>query len=217
MCGIFAFAGGGAPHPELLALAATQAARRGPHSHGWAALERTVMTTHHELGPIGDCTSCKADGLRDRWEPRILGHSRLATFGAPDNADGTQPILRDSRNVPENRLPHAIAHNGNAYNAADIDSKLAKTSDTVVLAELYSALRAANRTPSQALQGVVNVADQKAWALVVLDATGELVAHRHGLPLFRLTHPTGVYISSVAFAGAEALPEDVVTREAPAL
>jgi asparagine synthetase B (glutamine-hydrolysing) len=210
VCGIFAFAGPAGPDPDVLAEASRSAAQRGPHAHGWLARhadDKTTTTVHRQLGPA---YACPGEGCRlgERTEPRILGHSRLATFGAPDDLAGVQPLAQDG---------HVLCHNGNAYNAAEIDSRLAKVSDSAVLLALYAAVRATGSTPSEALQGVVNVADQKAWALVVLDLTGELVAHRHGLPLFRLTHPTGVYLSSVAFAGAEELPADTILREAPPL
>lgn len=64
---------------------------------------------------------------------------------------------------------------------------------------------------------MIEAADQKAWALVIVDHTGELVAHRHTLPLYRLTHPTGIYLSSVRCAGADEIPADTIMREAPAL
>jgi hypothetical protein len=42
--------------------------------------------------------------------------------------------------------------------------------------------------------------------MVVLDATGALVAHRHGLPLWRADHPTGTYLSSRPFTTIASRP-----------
>lgn len=208
MCGIFAFAGPAGPDSALLAEASRAAAQRGPHAHGWIARhadEQLTTTEHRVLGPAYACKGgCR---LEERTESRILGHSRLATFGAPDDLHGTQPLTHAG---------HVLCHNGNVYNAAQL-APGHHPSDSAAVLRLYARRRALGDGPAAALSHVVAVAEQTAWALVALDLTGEIVAHRHGLPLYRLTHPTGVYLSSVAFAGAELVHADTILREAPAL
>lgn len=218
MCGIFAFAGPRLPDPALLRLASEQAARRGPHAHGWVTHDKAgADASHHALGPIGDCHSC--DTVQPSG-PRVLGHSRLATFGQPDDLAGTQPLVtgRIARRYddagPDSPV-HALAHNGNVYNADHLAPGM--PSDSAALLAVYAQLRSNGDTPSEALSLTIQAADQAAWAVVVLDVTGEMVAHRHGLPLYRHTDPTGVYLSSVAFAGAVEVPADTLLREAPPL
>jgi asparagine synthetase B (glutamine-hydrolysing) len=138
--------------------------------------------------------------------PRLLGHARLATFGAVhDDPGGLQPIAAGG---------HWLAHNGNVYNAAALHPG-ART-DSGALAALYATLRAAGAGPGEALEVTVGKADQVAWAIVVLDSTGALVAHRHGLPLWRHVDPTGVYLSSRPFLAAVELPAGRVCMEAVA-
>lgn len=196
MCGIFAYHGATCPDPGLLEAAALEAARRGPHGHGWAGRRPDgTYTEHRQLGPLNSGLAA----LRATRETAVLGHARLATFGAHDDSGGLQPVTLDG---------HAIAHNGNVYNAAQLAG--GHETDTQSLAAAYAALRAEGTSPGSALTAVIGQASQEAWAVVVLDAAGgALYAHRRYHPLYQLRTPAGLYLSSRPFHGhCELLPED---------
>lgn len=200
MCGIFAFKARflascldfARPDIDLLLDAAEGAARRGPHGHGW-----TIRggATSHDFGQF--VPEALVDEIRLAHSvDAVLGHARLATFGALDDRDGLQPIVFDG---------HYLAHNGNVYNAAAlVGSPL--PSDSWALLVTYATARRGGMTPAEALDKTLGMAEQKAWAVVVLDADGTMVAAHHGLPLYGLRHPTGVYLSSRALDGASLLP-----------
>ncbi|MFE7965390.1 hypothetical protein ACFU0X_20540 [Streptomyces cellulosae] len=179
MCGLFAFTGTH-PDPTLLTAAAQGAAARGPHGHGWTTHPDTA--THHAPGPM-DTTRVAA-----LTAPRILGHARLATRGDYRDLAGLQPCHADG---------HHIAHNGTIRNWTDLDPDA--PSDSVALTRLYARHRAAGAGPATALRATLDACDTPAWALLVLDATGVLLAWRNQLPLWRYDHPTGVYYSSRRF------------------
>jgi predicted glutamine amidotransferase len=185
VCGIFAYHGAGQADPELLTAAAVEAARRGPHGHGWVTRQPDgTLAEHRQLGPLnGDLAA-----LRETAATAILGHARLATSGAWDNPGVFQPVTITG---------HAIAHNGNVYNADELAP--GAPTDTYALALEYAALRAARIPPGQALTETLARARQKAWAIVVLDADGGLYAHRRYHPLFALRGDGGTYVSSRAF------------------
>jgi predicted glutamine amidotransferase len=202
VCGIFAYHGAGRPDPELLTAAAVEAARRGPHGHGWVTRQPDgTLTEHRQLGPLnGDLAA-----LREASATAILGHARLATSGAWDDTACFQPVTIAG---------HAIAHNGNVYNADELAA--GAPTDTYALAIEYAALRAAGILPSQAFAEAIGKARQEAWAVVILDAGGGLHAHRHYHPLYALQADGGAYVSSRQFHPAcELLPEDQVLTLAP--
>jgi glutamine phosphoribosylpyrophosphate amidotransferase len=201
MCGIFAYHGTTAPDPDLLTAAAMEAARRGPHGHGWVIRDdHGRLTEHRRLGALnGDLTTLQATTGR-----AVLGHARLATFGGWNDAQLLQPAVANG---------HAIAHNGNVYNAAqlidDVSYAGALATDTRALTAAYAALRTAGHTPALALAAVLDRARQEAWAVVILDADGTLLAHRSYHPLYARTTATGVYVSSRPFHKASVLlPDD---------
>lgn len=185
MCGIFAFTGPARPDPLLLTAAAVEAARRGPHGHGWVIRDPAgALSSHHQLGALnGDL-----DLLARVTGTAVLGHARLATFGAHDDTGVFQPVISDG---------HAIAHNGNVYNAATL-AAWAPT-DTHALAAAYAAVRASGLPARAALDYIVAHADQRAWAIVILDADGTLLAHRHYHPLYIVQAAEGTYLSSRPF------------------
>lgn len=195
MCGIFAYTGGGAPDPGILAAVAAGAGQRGPHGHGWAG---HGVTPHYRLGPLRAADTAVVTG------PRVLGHARLATTSSPADRAGLQPIAVDG---------HLVAHNGTITNPADLWPGAG--TDSVALAHAYARHRAAGVPPTAALTAVIGRARHTAWAIVVLDATGELVAHRAGLPLWVTHHRTGLYLSSRPIPDAHPLPAGVA-HTAPA-
>ncbi|RZF02955.1 class II glutamine amidotransferase [Streptomyces albidoflavus] len=196
MCGLFAFTGT-APDPALLTAAAQGAAARGPHGHGWATQPDTQL--HHAHGPL-DTSHVAA-----LTAPRIIGHARLATRGDYRDTAGLQPCRADG---------HLVAHNGTIRNWTDLTPDA--PSDSVALARTYASHRATGDGPATALRAALDACDTPAWALLVLDATGTLLAWRRGLPLWRLDHPTGVYYASRRFApDATELAPDALTVETP--
>lgn len=182
MCGIWGYAGPHEPDLALVEAVAMGAARRGPHAWGW--------TNGSDL--IRGLGALEPKRLRADWpaDIRLLGHCRLATIGGQyDDQEAIQPLLAGD---------HMLAHNGNAYNWADLDPHAVSDSDA--LATTYARHRDTGATPRQALQLTVANARHNAWAIAVLDGDGSLVATRYRLPLFTLTTYTGaVYLSSVRF------------------
>jgi asparagine synthetase B (glutamine-hydrolysing) len=196
MCGLFAFTGTH-PDPTVLTDAATAAAARGPHGHGWATHPDPII--HRAPGPL-DPTH-----LADLDAPRIIGHARLATRGDYRNTAGIQPCTADG---------HLITHNGTIRNWETLDPHA--PSDSAALATTYAARRKTGDGPATALRAALEHADTPAWALLVLDATGALLAWRRGLPLWRLDHPTGVYYASRRFhPDAAELATDALTVDTP--
>lgn len=195
MCGIFAYAGT-IPDPELVTAIAQAAATRGPHAHGWT----TGTATHRALGPLDPAKAATMTS------PRLLGHTRLATFGRYDDPTGIQPVTADG---------HHVALNGNIYNPTVVHPGTWPT-DTHHLAHAYADARAADRDPRAALEHVFRTVESEAWAVVVLDATGTLVAYRCRLPLWHYRTPDGVYLASRRFhPQAQPVPENTLTREDP--
>lgn len=198
MCGIFAFTGPTGPDPAVLAEAAQGAAQRGPHGHGWAG---PGTTPHRRLGPMDTATLAGITG------PQVVGHARLATIGAYNDPDALQPVTRDG---------HWVVHNGTVTNYRDL-SPGART-DTAAVADVYAHHRRHGTPPDTALELAVKQARHHAWVMVVLDVTGVLVAHRHGLPLWRADHSTGTYLSSRPFTSIASRPAaaDFLLAVAPA-
>ena len=184
MCGIFAYHGPAAPDPGLLAAAAVEAGRRGPHGHGWVIRHPDgTLAEHRQLGQLnGDLRHLQAA------PGPVLGHARLATFGSSTDPGCFQPVVAAG---------HALAHNGNVYNAAELAAGTA--TDTHALAAAYALLRGAGVPPGRALAAVLDRAEQTSWAIVILDAGGSLLAHRHYHPLYVRTAGDEVYLSSRPF------------------
>jgi asparagine synthetase B (glutamine-hydrolysing) len=196
MCGIFAYHGTGAPDPDLLDAAASEAARRGPHGHGWVTrFPGGELSEHRQLGELNGDLALLHDAAGT-----VLGHARLATFGSWSDPEHFQPVVTAG---------HAIAHNGNVYNAGDLAA--GAPTDTHALAVAYAALRTAGTPPGQALAELIARVRQQAWAVVILDADGTLLAHRHYHPLYASQSEGGVYVSSRPFHPSCAmLPADEV-------
>lgn len=195
MCGLFAYRGPAAPDPDLLVAAARAASARGPHGHGWATPD---APPHRALGPLDP------EQLRTVTARAVIGHARLATRGNPRDLAGVQPAEAGG---------HLVAHNGTIRNHTDLDPDA--PSDTVALARAYAAHRTPQVGPIEALRAALAPADTPAWALLVLDAEGPLVAWRRGLPLWRLFHDTGVYFASRRFhPDATLMPDHVISLEA---
>jgi asparagine synthetase B (glutamine-hydrolysing) len=200
MCGIFAYAGVTAPDPELLRAAAAGATARGPHGWGFASLEGI----HRRLGPA------RLEDLKlVERSTTILGHARLATFGAHDDEQGLQPIVvRDWKTMHT----HLVAHNGNCYNAEELYplalDQAPLPSDSWHLAYRYAQLRATIDQPGQAFGTLLAEAHMDAFALVIIDGpTGTLMAARRRLPLHQLLLDDAAYWSSRPLPGSHPLAE----------
>lgn len=242
MCGIFAFTGPGPPDPDTLAAAADGAAQRGPHGHGWVTSDTPGdLEARYRLGSLSTGRGALA-AVKTVTAARIVGHARLATASDGADPDALQPVVVDG---------HAFAHNGHVYNLDALTGSLgglannpifdpddpanlpSVATDSCALARMYAVLRRST-DPAGALTDLVRVADQNAWAIVVLDRTGGLYTHRYYHPLYwwRVTEPAGcdragrrdgrpgpgVYLSSQRrHPSARLVPEDqpVAVEELP--
>jgi asparagine synthetase B (glutamine-hydrolysing) len=192
MCGLFAYTGPTVPEHRLLRAAAT-AARRGPHGHGWM----TENGGCYGRGPLdpGDLPTPARIGS---W---VVGHSRLATTGLnPHDITGLQPVVRGG---------HVLAHNG-AMDETWRELLPAARTDSHALADSYARHRAAACDPPEALKAAVGEFTGDAWAVVVRDATGALVASRHHLPLWVTRRADAVYLSSVQMPDSQPVPDQTV-------
>ncbi len=200
MCGVWGFRGI-KPDPHLLWKAAEGASRRGPHGVGWAWTDGPpylqIMRAPGSIGP-------QRANIAALTASFIVGHARLATMGDWTSVDELQPAVSITEG-PDRPLPHAIAHNGVIRNP-DYLWPDAPT-DSWALAHAYAAVRE-TRSPLDALDVLMKDADQVSWAVLVLDGTGLLVAHRNRHPLWVLDTDYGSYASSARFhPGCRALPE----------
>jgi glucosamine 6-phosphate synthetase-like amidotransferase/phosphosugar isomerase protein len=187
MCGVFAYvAGPDLPDADLFTLAVKGAARRGPDSHGWWSVGGAI---HKELGPLDPATVPR--------RPIILGHARLATMGA-HGIEGAQPIVTKGG--------HVMVHNGNVTNWLELDDN--PVTDSYALASLYDQIRSTGMEPVEALEATLTASEQVAYAVVLLDADGTLLASHSGLPLHCLTDDTGTYVSSGKLPGSSPLAEN---------
>ncbi|MCZ7478810.1 class II glutamine amidotransferase [Micromonospora sp. WMMC273] len=190
MCGIFAYAGSVPPETGHLAAAASGAARRGPHGHGWIA--RNPDGRHHLHTALGPLTHTALHRI-PATATALLGHARMATVGRYDDPDALQPWLV---NAADGRV-HAVVHNGNVYNADRLSDRPGAVTDSHALALAYADLRAAGLTPPVAIKALVDRAQQHAWVIAVLDSDGRLYGHRHRHPLYTCTAGSGaVYWTS---------------------
>lgn len=182
MCGIFAYHGCRPPDPDLLEQAAVLAGKRGPHGHGWTVAERDAgrLVTVHRAGPV----TASLPDIRAVRALTVIGHARLATFGDYRDVSQMQPV---------ETAGHAVAHNGNIYNAAELGG--AGATDTISFARAYASLRM-TLEPEAALTRLMAQASQQAWAIVVADADGWLYAHRSYHPLYVHDAGTGRYLCS---------------------
>lgn len=190
MCGLTAFIG--EPPPELIGLACAGAAKRGPHSHGWATYAGE-WAVRYGAGPI---TPAVVPGLS------TIGHSRLATSGrqpgtVPDAADG-QPLVLDG---------HVLAHNGRVTNAELLDTFPASIDSGSLLAAMVA---------GELVQDLLAVASHGPHALIVGAPTGDLtVARHHGAddypahPLYLATGRGWSVVSSAPIPNSRLIPEGV--------
>ncbi|WP_324669298.1 amidophosphoribosyltransferase [Geochorda subterranea] len=189
-CGVAAVVG----HPQAAsavqwALLALQ--HRGQESAGIASAdEQGRVFLHRGMGLVSDVL--RAEQLQRLPGPMAVGHVRYSTTGA-SRLENAQPILSRFRG----RFL-AIAHNGNLVNASHLRQRLEEggaifqtTTDTEVVAHLVA--RHGGPTEAALVHALGQIAG--AWALVVLDPQGVLVARDplgiRPLSLGRLQTPTG--------------------------
>ena len=227
MCGLFAFAGeSGALDKGLLAAAALQAMKRGPHGWGlrWHVPGEGPGAGWFERRSREKLAVEVVEEIPDAADV-VLGHCRLATSGDLNNLLGYQPL---TAGPPEN--PTSILHNGNVreyrWLADSIGLKRETDSDSEVIALLIERVRQGRpdalgprtglalrlererlgyRTLIGDVTGALANLDQAApIALVAARAGGhgpELVACRRSLPLWRASGvlPRVEYVCSRPF------------------
>ena len=193
MCGVFAYAGSRVPNRSLLTEAALSA-RRGPHGHGW-------VSEHGAFYGAGamDVGTLPTPLVLGSW---IVGHSRLATCGVdPHDVTALQPATRGG---------HVVVHNGTMADGWRDEYPSAHT-DSHALADVYAYYRGYRMEPGAALKEAVDAFEHDAWAVIIRDTDGTLLASTRKLPLFGLEIPAwGTYLSSVSFTGATRLNENEV-------
>lgn len=194
MCGLTLLAG---PVPaEVADVAVMGAARRGPHSHGWAvAYDRWDVT--RGAGPLGRPPRLRADmPVADLY----IGHSRLATSGAssgtvPDPNEG-QPIVVDGT---------LVAHNGRILDP-DLLDRYPATVDTGSFAAALADGEPLDRLASAAdgpQAAIIATIDGSIWTARYRG--GDNPAH----PLYLLAGDGWLAISSGPLPGRALLPEGI--------
>jgi hypothetical protein len=99
-----------------------------------------------------------------------------------------------------------MIHNGNVTNWRDLADDA--PTDSYALASLYDEIRATGIDPVEALEATLTASDQVAYAVILLDADGTLLAAHSGLPLHLWEDRTGTYLSSGKLPGGTPLPEN---------
>lgn len=190
MCGLTGFVG--EPPADVVERAVAGAARRGPHTHGWATWAGEWGVRHGD-GPL---TPSVVPGLA------TVGHSRLATSGrqpgtVPSAADG-QPLLLDG---------HVLAHNGRVTNDEILDTFPAAIDSGSLLAAICA---------GELVQDLLDVASDGPHALIVGAPTGDLTvarwAGRNGRPAHPLYFAGGrswSVVSSAPLPGGALLAEGI--------
>ena len=112
--------------------------------------------------------------------------------------EGAQPIVT--------KAGHVMIHNGNVTNWQDLADN--PVTDSYALASLYDEIRATGIEPVEALEATLTASDQVAYAVILLDADGSLLASHSGLPLHLVGNGSGLYLSSGKMPGSSPLGEN---------
>lgn len=197
MCGLFGFVGH-RPDPVLLALAAQEAAARGPHGWGVAWANGRGLEVRRNVGALG-----KPVPLELLESALVVGHARMATSGDRHDVEQYQPIVVGDV---------ALAHNGVVPAAADVAHQRGIEPPSPVDSAALAALIAADADAGgqlawmNAVEATLNdVAPPSSTALLLLvPHKGVLSARRPGAngrpghPLYYLERPEGTYLCSRA-------------------
>lgn len=192
MCGIFGYLG---PQPDFQTLftVAELAATRGMHSFGVSVAVGGNPAVHWRWPG----TPAKArDGLRDAYrelsmlkgEWTLVGHCRLATFGAYTDSRNFQPIEREG---------WAVAHNGNVYNHARLFAEYGVEPQTDNDSEALAMLASVHgpHTP-QEFRDMLGLAERRSIAVLLMAENLGIFAFADGLPLFEARDGRGLWLCS---------------------
>ncbi len=181
MCGLVALLPSSRlPDPDLLRLAATRAAARGPHSFGVAAFVQATHGWRVGLGPGPLPPEALTSAVHRYRHAFVVAHARLATDsltrgGLPDPNEG-QPLIHHSGWL--------LAHNGTFTCPPAL--RYSPPSDSRLLLDLL-----AMTGPEQTAQRLTSLADGAPQAVLMAHpSAGVWVArvdgaHRAAHPLYR--------------------------------
>jgi asparagine synthetase B (glutamine-hydrolysing) len=181
MCGLFGFFGR-SPDPDLLALAATLAAKRGPD--GWGVL--TDVSSERGLGRLP--YSLARTIVAHRF---AMGHCRLATVLGTKQVGACQPLMVGR---------YVVTHNGTVGNAdalvAEYGYRPATRVDSEAIPQLLHCLTG---TTEQRLNDALELIDHGGhYAVAVLDLeSGSIHLRAQGIPLWVHRATEGVYWCSI--------------------
>ena len=125
MCGLVGYAGPPLAYHGRIDAAAAQAARRGPHSWGWAWWDGTGWRTARGSGPLPALPDAATGAVA------IVGHSRLATCGS---TPGDTPPVRESQPFTAGR--YLVAHNGTVADPAALAGRPVVVDSEAILAAM---------------------------------------------------------------------------------
>ena len=185
MCGMFGYSGDRPPDPALLHRIAGAAARRGPHSWGFAVVRHGSPARYVYPSAYPGTLPAAALG-----HTAIIGHFRLATTGDYHAITQAQP-LADAR--------HAIVHNGvipHPETYAGVD-RLETGSDS----EAVLVLLRQGYTLTEIRDRLALVHPTIRQAMLALGRDGTVQAATAGHPLWVLETETGRYYGSVPLDG----------------
>ncbi len=178
MCGIYGFIGSAADWAALDTVAEL-AARRGPHAHGSAWIDRGAVSVHSVALPYA-CDRSPVD--RASGACAVIGHARLSTSGDWRQPENNQPI-------PIGRS--AIAHNGTVRQIRRSAARLHLRLDTENDSELVGLV-----LDRFGIEGLKRIEMSERYVLLWLTPE-RLIARRHGHPLYRWARPEGDYLCSL--------------------
>lgn len=196
MCGLVAVRG--VTELSLLGQAARAAARRGPHSYGWAwrtGAPGDDWQTSYGPGPLPEPPPQTGGCML------VVGHSRLATCGS---RPGDMPPVSEAQPFIDDWL--LVAHNGTVTDPDRIAGRHVDVDSQAILIALKA---------GQSVEEVFARIGDAPQAAIIANMTGFVVVRMPGRkrpahPLWELDVPTGVYISSQPFHPAcRLLPEGI--------
>jgi glucosamine 6-phosphate synthetase-like amidotransferase/phosphosugar isomerase protein len=197
MCGVFGFVAkdDGPLNLNILSRVATVTERRGPHAWGMAWINREGrLCMYKQTGRITDNLGLLSMA---RDATLLIGHTRWATQGDPDNNLNNHPHPSDGG---------WIVHNGMIPNfrtlISEHDLHPVTDCDSEVLGLLIETL------PGKLLSRCVktaNLASERNLVMLGLWKPGRLIAVRHGNPLHVGETGRGFYLASLK----SGLPGDV--------
>ncbi len=190
MCGVFGFVAkeNGPLNMNILKRIAKVTERRGPHAWGMAWLNRSGrLCMYKQTGRIRDSLGMLAMA---RDAVMLIGHTRYATQGDPDNNLNNHPHPCDGGWIVHNGvIPHfrELITEHELHPVTECDSE--------VLGLLVEKLQGDLLTRCV---DTANIAGQRNFVMLGLWKPGRLVAVRHGNPLHVGETNRGYYLASLA-------------------